>query len=301
MERSPFDAVGGATWLTWLAVAAVLSVAGAALIARLINRPLKQLSFAATMVREGDFEASHLDESVSTHEIREVNVGFNRMARQLAKLDLDRAVMLAGISHDLRTPLARLRLETEMSVADPQARAHMAADIEQLDAIIDKFMDYARPEQATLNPVRLLPLLQACVASLRDAPEMSVRLDVPEDLNALGDATDLTRVISNLLENARRYGKDPRSSQVLVDIVARQQGGKVLLRLRDHGVGVPETQMASLTKPFYRGDSARTSAKGAGLGLAIVEKTVQRMGGSLSLGNASDGGFYVLLRLQPAS
>ena len=147
----------------------------------------------------------------------------------------------------------------------------------------------------------LLPLLQACAASLRDAPELSVRLDVPEDLNALGDATDLTRVISNLLENARRYGKDPRSGQVLVDIVARQQGGRVLLRLRDHGAGVPEAQMASLTKPFYRGDSARTSAKGAGLGLAIVEKTVQRMGGSLSLGNASDGGFYVLLRLQPAS
>ena len=301
IERSPFDAVGGATWLIWLGIAAALSVAGAALIARLINRPLKQLSFAATMVREGDFEASHLDESVSTHEIREVNVGFNRMARQLAKLDQDRAVMLAGISHDLRTPLARLRLETEMSVADPQARQHMAADIEQLDAIIGKFMDYARPEQAALGPVSLLPLLQACVANLRDTPELSVRLDVPQDLNVLGDATDLTRVITNLLENARRYGKDPGTGQVLVDIVARQQGGKVLLRLRDHGAGVPEAQLASLTTPFYRGISARTSAKGAGLGLAIVEKTVQRMGGSLSLGNASDGGFYVLLRLQPVA
>ena len=86
-----------------------------------------------------------LDENTLTSEIREVNIGFNRMARELAKVEEDRAVMLAGISHDLRTPLARLRLEAEMSVADEEARGNMALDIDQLDAIIDKFMDYARP------------------------------------------------------------------------------------------------------------------------------------------------------------
>jgi two-component system osmolarity sensor histidine kinase EnvZ len=300
IERSRFDAVGGATWLIWLVIAAALSVAGAALIARLVNRPLRQLSFAATRVREGDFEASHLDETVSTNEIREVNVGFNRMARQLAKLDQDRAVMLAGISHDLRTPLARLRLEAELSVADAQARQHMSADIDQLDAIIDKFLDYARPEQARLAPVPLLALLQGCVLALRDAPELSVQLDVPAELAALGDATDLARIVSNLLENARRYGRGT-DGLVRVDIAAREQGGKVLLRLRDHGSGAAQDALPNLTKPFYRADGARTAARGAGLGLAIVEKTVQRMGGSLSLGNASDGGFFVLLRLQPAT
>ena len=145
LDRTRFTPVGGRTWLIWLITAAGLSLAGAALIARLINRPLKQLSFAASRVRDGDFDASRLDEKAVTSEIREVNIGFNRMAQQLAKIEQDRAVMLAGISHDLRTPLARLRLETEMSVADEDARDHMAADIDQLDAIIDKFLDYARP------------------------------------------------------------------------------------------------------------------------------------------------------------
>ncbi len=110
LDRSRLTRVGGRTWLIWLITAAGLSLAGAALIARLINRPLKQLSFAASRVRDGDFDASRLDEKAVTSEIREVNIGFNRMAQQLAKIEQDRAVMLAGISHDLRTPLARLRL-----------------------------------------------------------------------------------------------------------------------------------------------------------------------------------------------
>ncbi|RZJ48423.1 MAG: HAMP domain-containing protein, partial [Acidovorax sp.] len=134
MDRSRFSPAGGRTWLIWLITAGALSLAGAAAIARLINRPLKQLSYAANRVKDGDFAASHLDEEVVTSEIREVNIGFNRMAQKLAKLEQDRAVMLAGISHDLRTPLARLRLETEMSVNDEVAREHMVADIVQLDA-----------------------------------------------------------------------------------------------------------------------------------------------------------------------
>lgn len=98
-----------------------------------------------------------------TSEIREVNIGFNRMAQKLAKLEQDRAVMLAGISHDLRTPLARLRLETEMSVTDEVAREHMVADIVQLDATIDKFLDYARPDHVTLTPVNLHAVVSSCV------------------------------------------------------------------------------------------------------------------------------------------
>ena len=300
VERSRFNAVGGATWLIWLTIAAALSVAGAALIARLINRPLKQLSFAASRVREGDFEASQLDESVSTNEIREVNVGFNRMAQQLAKLDQDRAVMLAGISHDLRTPLARLRLESELSVADAEARRHMAQDIDQLDAIIDKFLDYARPAPAQWTVIELLPLLRGCTQSLQDDPLIRVRLTVPEGLLVLGDETDLGRIVSNLIENARRYGKRVDSGIAEVEIAALERGNDVLLSVRDHGAGVAAHVLPILTKPFYRGESARTAAKGAGLGLAIVEKTVQRMGGALSLANARDGGLVVTIQLQRA-
>ena len=130
----------GRTWFIWVGIAVIATVLGSATIARLINQPLKELSFAASRIREGEYD-SILDESMLTREIREVNQGFNRMARELAKVEEDRAVMLAGISHDLRTPLARIRLEAEMSVHDEEARRNIAADVDQLDAIIDKFMD----------------------------------------------------------------------------------------------------------------------------------------------------------------
>jgi two-component system osmolarity sensor histidine kinase EnvZ len=298
LDRARFAQVGGRTWLIWLVMAAALSLAGAALIARLINWPLKQLSLAASRVSEGDFDAGRLDERVVTSEIREVNIGFNRMAAQLAKIEQDRAVMLAGISHDLRTPLARLRLETEMSVQDAAARAHMAADINQLDAIIDKFLDYARPQGPQLRPLQLAQVLQACVQGTRDPPGLQVTLQVPDTLEVLADEVDLSRAVTNLLENARRYGRRPGEDVARVDITARVRAGWVMLRLRDHGPGVPADALSSLLQPFFRGDSARTAATGAGLGLAIVHKAVQRMGGEFAVSNAPGGGLAAHLRLQ---
>ncbi len=299
-DRARFSPAGGRTWVIWLIIAAVLSLAGAALIARLINSPLKQLSFAASRVREGDLTVGHLDEFVATSEIREVNIGFNRMAERLSKIEQDRAIMLAGISHDLRTPLARLRLETEMSVADLEARAHMAADIEQLDAIIDKFLDYARPDTATLSTVRLNDVIEACIYSVKDHTDMRIRLDVSPDLLVLADEVELGRVIANLIENARRYGKSVNTGIAVVDIAARSRDQWVLIKLRDHGLGVSPNALANLTKPFFRGDAARTAANGAGLGLSIVDKTVQRMGGKFALVNTQSGGLAAHIKLQRA-
>ncbi len=298
LDRERYAQVGGRTWLIWLVTAAALSLTGAALIARLINRPLKQLSFATSRVRDGDFDASRLDEQVATSEIREVNIGFNRMAAELAKIEQDRAVMLAGISHDLRTPLARLRLETEMSVADPGARRLMAADIEQLDAIIDKFLDYARPHPSALRPVPLAAVLEASVAAVREQQDLRVRLDLQPGLEVLADEVDLARVVANLLENARRYGRSPGAGLARVDIAAHARGEWVMVKVRDHGPGVTAEALPNLMKPFFRGDAARTEATGAGLGLAIVNKTVQRMGGVFALSNAQGGGLVAHVRLQ---
>ncbi len=300
-NRDRFNRTAGRTWIVWLITAAALSLAGAALIARLINRPLKELSFAASRVREGDFDASTLDETVATSEIRAVNIGFNRMSQRLAKIEQDRAIMLAGISHDLRTPLARLRLETELSVTDDDARANMVSDITQLDAIIGKFLDYARPDKVQLTPVALPEVLEACLFGYRNRTDMRVTLDLGDDLLVLADTVELGRVISNLLENAGRYGKSVDTGVAVLDITAKARDNWILIRVRDHGIGVSEEQLANLTKPFYRGEAARTAANGAGLGLAIVEKIVLRMGGTFVLSNASTGGLVANIKLQRAS
>ena len=288
----------GSTWLIWLVTAAALSLLGAAFIARLINSPLKQLSFAASRMRDGDFDASLLDESAATSEVREVNIGFNRMAQQLSKIEQDRVIMLAGISHDLRTPLARLRLETELSVADEDARAHMAADITQLDAIIDKFLDYARPEPALLASVSLNAVVEAALYAMGQADDVRITVNVPDNMNVLADEVELLRVISNLLENARRYGKTPETGIALVDITAKARDQWLLIKVRDHGTGVSPDALSKLTRPFFRGDAARTAATGAGLGLAIVEKTVQRMGGVFGLANTASGGLAAHIKLR---
>ena len=288
----------GTTWVSWLLTAAALSLAGAALFARLINRPLKQLSFAASRMRDGDFDASLLDERAATSEIREVNIGFNRMAEQLSKIEQDRVIMLAGISHDLRTPLARLRLETELSVSDLEARAHMAADISQLDAIIDKFLDYARPEPASLAPVSLNAVVDAAVYAVGDADDMRITLDIPDKLDVLADETELLRVVSNLIENARRYGKSVDTGIAMIEVSAKTRDQWVLIKIRDHGLGVSAETLPKLTRPFFRGDAARTAATGAGLGLAIVEKTIARMGGVFKLANASSGGLAAHIKLR---
>ncbi|MGL6110907.1 MAG: ATP-binding protein, partial [Rubrivivax sp.] len=259
----------------------------------------RDLSFAASRIREGDLD-SRLDENTLTSEIREVNRGFNRMARELAKVEEDRAVMLAGISHDLRTPLARLRLETEMSVGNDEAKRNMALDIEQLDAIIDKFMDYARPGDAEMLPVHLSYLIDREAAPFRDPAEIRITSRVAIDLAVMADDTELGRVFSNLFENARRYGRSADTGVALVTVTHARAGPWVVVTVRDQGPGVAPAKLNQLTTPFFRGDAARTAATGAGLGLAIVEKSLQRMGGTLELANAPDGGLMVHMRLKLA-
>jgi two-component system, OmpR family, osmolarity sensor histidine kinase EnvZ len=299
-DPSRIGPVAGTTWLIWLGTAALLSLTGAALIAGLINHPLKKLSFAASRVREGDFDSSQLNEAVATSEIREVNIGFNRMAQRLSKIEQDRALMLAGISHDLRTPLARLRLETEMSVSDPQAREHMSADIEQVNAIIDKFLDYARPDHLEPEKVHLNQVIEAAIFAMGNPQDATVTCSMPEDLYVLGDAVELHRVFSNLLENALRYGKDPITAVARVEIAAKIKNEWVLIKLRDHGKGVNPDMLAQLTQPFFRGDASRTSATGTGLGLAIVDRAVARMGGRFAVANSSTGGLSAHLKLRLA-
>ena len=308
IERDPYwlqvdpGRVGPMSWSTitlWVGIALLATVLGSAAIARLINQPLKELSFAATRIGEGEFD-SRLDETTMTSEIRQVNMGFNRMARELAKVEQDRAVMLAGISHDLRTPLARLRLEAEMSVNDEEAKANMAQDIDQLDAIIDKFMDYARPGEVRLMPVNLLAVVEREMGAFRDTSQIRIRARVSPEVRVMADDTELGRVLQNLFENARRYGRSTDTGIANVSVSYARTSNSVILSVRDHGQGVDPKKIAQLTTPFFRGDAARTAATGAGLGLAIVEKAVQRMGGSLELSNAADGGLLAHVRLKRA-
>jgi two-component system osmolarity sensor histidine kinase EnvZ len=298
-DPSRLEAVGGRTWLAWLVTALALSLLGAVVITRLINQPLQRLALAAARVREGDFDAARLDESLPTREIAGVNRAFNRMAEQLARADADRRLMLAGISHDLRTPLARLRLEIEMGVPDAATRERMASDITDVDAIIGQFLDYARERPAVLAPVPLAAAVERAATPYRQRHDVRLQVHVPEVLQPLADAAGLQRILSNLLENAVRHGRSADGC-AFIDIEATATERDIALTVRDHGPGVDEALLPCLTEPFFRAESARTTP-GSGLGLAIVRRTVERMGGTCELRNADGGGLAVTVRLPTAA
>jgi len=310
-------------WLYWLAVAIFPSLIGAAVLANLINKPLESLSKAANRVRIGDFSSFRLNETDSIPEIQNVYRGFNQMAEQLSEIETNRTVMLAGISHDIRTPLARLRLESELSVLDMDARKGMVNDIEQINNIIGKFLDYARPNFVNLESVKLAAIVaKACDAALSNSNELNdlyIDQQIPDDTMVLADPIELLRVLANLIENARRYGKaevemseysemitqkkpvdtDPQSENdwsptmvyeagvemTHINITVRNEQDWVILGVRDHGEGVPPHVLHKLTTPFFRANNARSDVTGSGLGLAIVAKTVQSMGGELKFSN----------------
>jgi two-component system, OmpR family, osmolarity sensor histidine kinase EnvZ len=291
IDRDPVARNIGTQWIGWAVVAVVLSVLGAILITRVINRPLAQLSAAARELGVGRTPAP-LPTSGPV-EIRTVNESFNRMVSDLGKLEEDRAVLLAGISHDLRTPLTRLRLELEMAELPAATRQAMVGDLEQMDAIVRQFLDFARraPQQPA-ERIELSALLESAVARARVAadPQVALNLLLAHDVWISGHRTELDRAIDNLLTNAMRYGRDPATQRLELTVSLTTDGQEALVAVADHGPGVPADQIDRLLRPFERGDSARGDAGAAGLGLPIVQRIARLHGGGLRLlANAPHG------------
>ncbi|KWW37855.1 two-component system, OmpR family, osmolarity sensor histidine kinase EnvZ [Cupriavidus metallidurans] len=278
-----FERVPGIQWLWWSIAALMLSIIGAAFITARVNYPLKRLANAARQIGSGGDPPPLREQGAS--EVAQANRSFNQMVHDLRQLDDDRVVMLAGISHDLRTPLTRLRLETEMSPVDNVTRDAMIADIEQMDAIIGQFLNYARPGQEVVEPVDLSTLVQESVGvyAAHDDVRIHVRSNGP--VMAMANRMEIQRILDNLVENARRYAKDEETGMAEVEISTRVEDKDALLVVADNGMGVPDEELSLLTRPFYRLDAARSEAKGAGLGMSIVNRILQRNGGRLVLAN----------------
>lgn len=298
IERDPVARTYGTQWIGWAAVALLLSVIGAILITRLINRPLAQLSRASAELGSGR-DPAPLPETGPV-EIRTVNESFNRMVTDLGKLEADRAVLLAGISHDLRTPLSRLRLELELAPLPESARAAMVGDIEQMDAIVRQFLDYARKApQAPAAEVDLSAALAAAVQRARiDAePNSTLEVKLAPDVSVRGHAVELDRALDNLLINAVRYGRDPQSDALHVTVSLTTTADRAVVSVIDQGVGVSAEQIDRLLRPFERGETARSGSIGAGLGLPIVERIARMHSGDLHLSANAPHGLRVDLRL----
>ncbi|MBS1188990.1 MAG: hypothetical protein H6R10_782 [Rhodocyclaceae bacterium] len=276
-------------WLTWGLLALGLALAVAWYIVSRINRPLKALAQAADSVRRG-LTPEPLPET-GAEELQRLAAAFNRMASDLARHERERAEVLAGISHDLRTPLTRLRLEAEMSVSDPASQQGIIADIEQMETVISQFMDYARGDGGEPpQPVDVSHLLED-IANRQTALGHGLAFVIPPLPTLEVRPKALTRAVTNLVDNAYKYG----GGDVLLQ--ARQAADEVVIEVQDRGPGIPAEETERLKLPFTRLESARTNATGTGLGLAIVERIARLHGGRLDLLPRDGGGLLARLIL----
>ena len=277
--------------LVWIVLLVVASIGGAYLVIFGLSRRLRAVIAAARTLGRGERPDS-LEES-GPQEIRELSRGFNQMAEGLQRLDAERRLMLAGISHDLRSPLARVRLGLEMITdgGKPTLAGNLVQDVEEIDAIIAQFLDYARdgleeePGEGDLNQI----VLDICARYTAAGAEIGTDLETMPTFSFRRLA--LRRMIANLVDNAVRYGGNK------LQVITRRLSGKVLITVLDRGPGIGDADPADLLKPFVRANSSRGDQYGAGLGLAIAERIASTHAGTLQLSNRDGGGLQVVVEL----
>lgn len=298
-------------WLGWGVAALLLSLLGAWLIVFRITRPLQALQQAARKVGAGE-TPDRLDEQGPT-ELATVARAFNQMSADLTQIDQDRALILAGVSHDLRTPLTRLRMGVEMSV-DESLREGMTADIEEMDKTIGQFLDFARSEGGeTPQPVDVAALLTDIAGQYRRRGFTMVLAaittasgtpsEIPASQNKSAPASSgelfarpqaLRRAISNLIDNALCYA----GHDVPVEIRLSAAPDEFVIDVCDRGPGIPPEDVERIKRPFARLEAARSNTTGAGLGLAIVERVARTHNGRLDLLPRDGGGLTARLVLR---
>lgn len=255
---------------------------------RLITRPIESLASAAEELGRGA-RPSDVPEA-GLNEVRQAARAFNRMHHRIRRMIADRTQMIAAISHDLRTPITRLRLRAEF-VEDPEEQRKMLADLDQMEAIIKSTLAFAREDADTepTSPVDLAALLQEVAES---HPPARLATRVPCTLRARPVA--LRRCFNNLVENAIRYGGS-------AEIAIGDRPGAVEVTIDDAGPGIPEQRLEDVFRPFVRLEESRNrDSGGAGLGLAIARSVVLAHGGTIVLANRPGGGLRAVVRLPKA-
>ncbi|KAA6133336.1 MULTISPECIES: ATP-binding protein [Cupriavidus] len=260
-----------------------VAIVFALLIAWQIQRPVREMANAAGQLSRQQPVAPLRERGPL--ELRQLIERFNKMVADLARIDQERNTMLAGIAHDLKTPLARLRLRAEM-LADPKAAAGVTRDVDSMSAIVEQFLAFAQSAEPTARPVPVDRRMAELAASLAEQERpVDLSLEAGEGFRLI--ATQLDRIIGNLVDNAYHYGAPPVSIRT-----ARVAEGWQLV-VEDAGGGIPEDAFDKVTLPFVRLDPARGGNAHSGLGLAIVDRLVRQSGGRLTLANRPEGGLRV--------
>ncbi|MBA6061072.1 MULTISPECIES: ATP-binding protein [Pseudomonas] len=278
--------------LGWFLAIGLLSTASAWIFVRQLNQPLKRLVFAARQLGQG--RSVRLPISDTPSEMTEVYRAFNQMAEDVEQAGRERELMLAGVSHDLRTPLTRLRLSLSLLNSDNDLSDDMVRDIEDMDAILDQFLAFIRDgRDEPVEEVDLADLVREVVAPYNQ-PEERVRLCLEPIPPFPLRRVSLKRMLGNLIGNALHHAG--KGVEVAAYVSGDESAPYVVLSVLDRGTGIDESELETIFNPFIRGDRAR-GGKGTGLGLAIVKRIAAQHGGNVELRNRSGGGIEARVRL----
>ena len=270
--------------LTLIIVTTVVMIA-----VRQATKPLQQLAQAADTLGS-DLDAPPLVEQ-GPAETRRAAQAFNRMQTRIKRLVDERARALAAVSHDLRTPLTRLRLRAEL-VDDDKLRDQMAADLDSMAAMIDATLDYLRglQENEAARPIDMNALLQS-LAEDTAVLGKSIKIEGTAQSPYTGRLSALRRALQNLIDNAIKYG---HSASIRIE----DNTDALRIVVEDEGPGIPPSELARVTEPFYRPDASRSrETGGVGLGLSIVKDIALMHGGELILANRLQSGLSATLVL----
>lgn len=278
--------------LGWFLGIGLLSTAAAWIFVSQLNLPLKRLVYAARQIGKG--RRVRLPISDTPSEMTEVYRAFNQMAEDVEQAGRERELMLAGVSHDLRTPLTRLRLSLELMPNDTELTDDMVRDIEDMNAILDQFLAFVRDgSDEPLESLDLGELVREVVAPYNQHGEQ-VRLCVEPMPPLPLRRVSIKRLLVNLIENALRYGG--HGVEVAAHVSGDSSAPYVVLSVLDRGTGIDPQELGEIFNPFIRGDRAR-GGQGAGLGLAIVKRIASQHGGVIELRNREGGGLEARVSL----
>ncbi|MEC5216065.1 signal transduction histidine kinase [Actimicrobium sp. GrIS 1.19] len=258
-------------------------------VARMTARPIRQLADAAGALGS-DLDRPPLPETGPT-EIRQAASAFNAMQQRIRRQVAHRTHMLAAITHDLQTPLTRLRLRLE-KVSDAELRTKLIDDLALMQSMVREGLDLARSmdSQERLQRLDLDSLIDSVCADAADAGQ-DVTLAGHAGAFIFAQPTALRRCLTNLLDNAIKYGKQAR-------VTMTREHDRLVLRVHDAGPGLPEDQLEAVFDPFFRLETSRSrDTGGTGLGLTIARNVAESHGGTLVLRNHPDGGLEAILRL----
>jgi signal transduction histidine kinase len=272
-----------------LGVLLAVVIAVTLLAVRWVTKPLDTLAAAAQSLGE-DINRPPLDER-GPLEVSRAARAFNAMQQKLSKFISDRTRIFAAMSHDLKTPITRLRLRAEL-LDDAELRAKFVNDLEEMEAMVGSALDFMRgvDQQAPAQPVDVMALLESLQADAREIGS-DVAIEGAVEAPYRGHAQTLKRCIGNLIDNAVKYGK--RATLVVADTPA-----ELTITVRDEGPGIPEAELERVFEPFYRLDASRNRATGgSGLGLTIARNIARAHGGETVLRNRAGGGLDAVLTL----